>query len=300
MHSFSGFADEAGNNIDVQVKATQALGWHNIEARNIDGINLTDIDDAKFDQVCVALEEANLTIDCFGTAIANWAKDPRSDEDFEKDKVSLRRALPRMSKLGTGMLRGMSYAIVRDEEPDSPEIEKQVFYKVSELVKMCEDAGVLYLHENCRNYGGLSHEHTLKLLEAVDSPSLRLVFDTGNPVFSDRKIGEPPYSKQSSWEFYEAVKPFIERVHIKDLFFVSDTDGIFPKADYQFPGEGNGDVEKITADLLASGYKGAFSIEPHLAVVFHDSAQISEEEVRFNNYVEYGKRMMDMVKKLKA
>jgi hypothetical protein len=31
---------------------------------------------------------------------------------------------------------------------------------------MAEDAGLLCVHENCMNWGGLSYEHTLKLLEA--------------------------------------------------------------------------------------------------------------------------------------
>ena len=40
---YSGFADEAGDSIETQIKATQMLGWENIESRNIDGVNITDI-----------------------------------------------------------------------------------------------------------------------------------------------------------------------------------------------------------------------------------------------------------------
>ena len=35
---------------------------------------------------------------------------------------------------------------------------------VDNSLDACEEAGILYLHENCMNYGGLSHEHTLRLL----------------------------------------------------------------------------------------------------------------------------------------
>lgn len=300
MHYYSGFADEAGNSIEAQIKATLELGWNNIESRNIDGVNITDIPDEKFDMVQQKLADANVKIDCFGSAIANWSKDPRNDEDYAKDIESMKRALARMQKLDCSMIRGMSYTIIKDDEPDSPEIEKQIFRKVSELVKMCEDAGVLYLHENCRNYGGLSHEHTLKLLDKINSPNFKLVFDTGNPVFSDRKIGPPPHPKQSSWEFYSNVREFIHRVHIKDGKFVEETDGIFPKADYFFPGEGDGDVEKIVADLVKNGFNGAFSMEPHLSVVFHDKSQTSEDEIRYKNYVEYGRRFMALVQKVKS
>ena len=65
-------------------------------------------------------------------------------------------------------------------------------------------------------YGGQSPAHTLKLIEAVDSPAFRLVFDTGNPVFSDLRVGSPPYGKQNAWDFYIQVRPYIAYVHIKD------------------------------------------------------------------------------------
>jgi sugar phosphate isomerase/epimerase len=300
MMYYTGFADEAGAAIDVQIQATQELGWSNIESRGIDGVNLTDISDAKFEEVVEKLTVTGVKINCFGSAIANWSRNPRNDEDFQYSLEALRRAIPRMQRLGTTMLRGMSFAVAKDEEPDSPELEQVIFAKVKHLVNLCADAGVLYLHENCMNYGGMSHQHTLKLLDNIQSPNFKLVFDTGNPIFTDRRIGSPPYRKQSAWEFYANVKEFIHYVHIKDGYYLGETGGISPKTDYTFPGEGKGDVEKIVKDLLQSGYDGGFSIEPHLAVVFHDETVKSEDEVRYRNYVEYGRRFMKLVEKVQA
>ncbi|PIE32416.1 hypothetical protein CSA56_15515 [candidate division KSB3 bacterium] len=296
---YTGFADEAGAPIDVQIKATKELGWSNIESRNIDGVNLTDISDEQFEDVYQKLQEAGITINCFGSAVANWGKDPRKEDDFQQSVAELTRAIPRMQKLGTTMLRGMSFTMLQDEAPDSPEWEAIVVRKVKHLVHMCEDAGIMYVHENCMNYGGMSHEHTLKLIEAVDSPHFRLVFDTGNPVVTYRKLGNPPYPKQNSWEFYENVKEFIHYVHIKDGKYLHETDGIFPEADYTFPGEGDGNVEKIVKDLLKNGYDGGFSMEPHMALVFHDESVTSQDEVKYRNYVEYGQRFMKLVEKIR-
>ena len=36
--------------------------------------------------------------------------------------------------------------------------------------------------KNCMNYGGMSWQHTLELVNAL--PGLKLVYDTGNPVFA--------------------------------------------------------------------------------------------------------------------
>ena len=300
---YSGFADEAASSIEGQIKATQELGWHNIESRSVEGVNLTDVSDAQFNSICEKLDSAGIRITSFGSAIANWSKDPRSPEDFQDCKASLERALPRMQRLGTRYLRGMSFKIIKDTQPDSPEIEKLVFEKIRTYVKLCEDAGVLYLHENCMNYGGLSHLHTLRLLDAVNSPNFRLVFDTGNPVGSDRHIGAPPYPKQSAWEFYSNVREFIEYVHIKDCKFIAETGDLFPELEYTFPGDGDGDVRKIVTHLLQSGYDGGLSIEPHLgSVVFHQTGTgklNTEDDVRYANYVEYGRRFMQMVNEIK-
>jgi len=68
---------------------------------------------------------------------------------------------------------------------------------------------------------------------------------------------------------------------------------------FTFPGDGNGYVKEIVADLLKNGYNGGFSIEPHMAIVFHDKSVKSEADIRYNNYVEYGKRFMKIVDKIR-
>ncbi|MBE3142996.1 MAG: sugar phosphate isomerase/epimerase [Planctomycetes bacterium] len=296
---YSGFADEAGSSIDIQIQATQTLGWSAIEARNIDGINLTDISDEEFELVCQKLDESGVRIDCFGSAVANWGKDARDEEDFQRSIEELKRAIPRMQRLKTGLIRGMSFTIVKDEQPDSPEMEKMIIEKLRALVRLCEENGVTYLHENCSNFGGLSYQHTLKLLDRIDSPNFKLVFDTGNPVGMDNQIGQPPYTKQSSWEFYQNVKHAIQRVHIKDCIFIGESEGIFPERRHTFPGEGQGDVRRILKDLIESGYDQALSIEPHIAVVYHDASVSSTEEVQYANYVEYGQRLMKLTAEIR-
>ncbi|GAB1484117.1 hypothetical protein MASR2M78_29340 [Treponema sp.] len=290
---YTGFADEAAAGIMGQIEATKRLGWTSIESRNIDGVNITDIDDATFDRVEAALKDSGVRIDCFGSAVANWSKDPRKEEDFNRSVEELKRAIPRMQRLGTKMIRGMSFAVVRDEEPDSPHIQKMVIEKVNVLVQMCEEAGILYLHENCMNFGGLSWEHSLRLVDGIKSPAFALVFDTGNPPFTfDRRNS---YQLQSSWEFYSNVKPFIKHIHIKDAEYIGPSGGIFPKAKFTFPGEGHGDVVRIIEDVVNSGWSGFLSIEPHMEIVHHEGDAVSSEEVKAATYVKYGKRLMELV-----
>jgi len=298
---FTGFADEAARDLDGQIEATKALGWSKIESRNIDGKNIHDISEADFEVVQGKLKDAGIEINCFGSAIANWSKDPTNPEDTKASLEMLDRALPRMKKLGTTLLRGMSCKMMKDRSPQDPDVEKSVFSHLKEMVTRCQEHGITYGHENCMNYGGQSYEHSIKLVEAMDSDSFTLIFDTGNPPITDLRIGEPPYAKQSSWDFYKGIKEHIGYVHIKDATFIKENGNIFPDAKFFFPGEGSGDIPQIVKDLLDDGYDGGFSMEPHMSVVFHDDANDSDKsQAMKDNYIEYGRRFMKLVDEAKA
>ena len=286
----TGFADEAAKDIDGQIKATKALGWSNIESRNISGTNIHEISDVEFETVCGKLSDAGISVNCFGSAIANWAAEITTDFDVTIDQV--KRAIPRMQKLGTKLIRIMSYAILKDNDPDD-QAENERFRRLRAIKMMFDGAGITAVHENCMNYGGLSFQHTLKMIDHV--PGLRLVFDTGNPVFLDDHSKPKPYPKQSSWEFYSNVKEHISYIHIKDCVWNAEK----KCADYTYPGEGDGDVKKILTDLTASGYDGGMSIEPHLAAVFHDASVTASQDQMMTTYVEYGKRLEALIKEIK-
>ncbi len=287
----TGFADEAGSSIDIQIKATLELGWCNIESRIINGKNITDISDEEFDVVYGKLADAGVKINCFGSAICNWAKHiDKLDDDTSFEEAS--RAIPRMKKLGTKLIRIMSYAVLPDRSPDDQMFDERV-KRVSQIYKIFADEGIQAVHENCMNYGGMGWKYTLKLIDAI--PGLKLVFDTGNPAFTDDRTKPQPYPKQSSWEFYEHVKEHVAYIHIKDFRHDPSKD---KEACFTFAGEGDGDVKRIVKDLLDSGYDGGISMEPHIASVFHDPSVQSSDELKYKAYVEYGRRFMKLLEEL--
>ena len=285
----TGFTDESGHDIDNQIRATKKLGWSNIECRRVsihggEAANLTDISDDDFDIVAGKLEDAGIRINCFGSAIANWAKHVSKPQSEDSSLAESLRAIPRMQRLGSPLVRIMSYAVLKENGPDDQMFDERI-RRLNEIVPQFLDAGLQPVHENCMNYGGMGADYTLKLLDAV--PGLKLVFDTGNPVFTKDRSYPEPYPMQDPWKFYQAVKEHIVYVHIKDGVFLHNED----RVTYSWPGEGSGDVRAIVKDLLDSGYDGGFSMEPHLQVVFHeDSSQETKAQQLFDSYVEYGQR----------
>ena len=172
-------------------------------------------------------------------------------------------------------------------------MEQERFRRLREIRQMFVDAGITPVHENCNNYGGMGWQFTLKLLENV--PGLLLVFDTGNPVFSDDRGKPKPWPKQSSWEFYQHVREHIAYIHIKDGYW----DARQQKSVFTFPGEGQGDTRRIVRDLMARGYDGGISIEPHMGSVFHEPEKGRSLDA-VGIYVEYGRRMEQMISELRA
>ena len=52
--------------------------------------------------------------------------------------------------------------------------------------------------------------------------------------------------------------------------------------------------------MLADGYNGGISIEPHIRVVAHDDSVKADDKARFAAYVEYGRHMDKIIKEIRA
>jgi sugar phosphate isomerase/epimerase len=286
-----GIGDEAGSRLETQIAATRALGWRHLEMRSVEvpgfaKANFHDLPEPAFEAAAEQLSDAGIGVYCFGSTIGNWAK--RIEDPFEITLAEVERAIPRMQRLGTRFIRIMSYK-PRD---DADQMEAERFRRLCEVTRRFLDAGVQPVHENCMNYGGMSWQHALRLLENV--PGLKWVFDTANPVFNDDRSKPAPHPKQDPWEFYLRVKPWIVHVHVKDARWIPAKND----ADYTFPGEGDGCVSRILGDLLASGYDAGISIEPHMVVVFHDAHSKASEADTQANFIAYGRRLEKLISEL--
>jgi len=202
-----------------------------------------------------------------------------------------------MKALGTKQIRIMSYAVLPDRSPDDQMVEERI-ERLRIVVDHFAAEGLQALHENCANYGGMGWPFTQQLLENI--PNLKLIFDTANPATTLDHTKPKPYPTQSSWEFYNHVKEHIAHIHIKDGRFLADNpDSVFEDAEYVWPGEGDGDVERILTDLLKNDYDGGLSIEPHLSVVYHHANQSAPEQARLESFVEYGYRLEQLIKNIR-
>lgn len=278
----SGIADEASPVLARQIEAHRTLGWHHIEVRNVSGKNTTDLSEAEFDVAARSIQEGGLQVSCFASQLANWSRP--IDGDFRKDEDELRRAIPRMARLGAPFVRCMSYPNATPPWNDA-DWRHEAVRRMKALARIAEDSGVILVHENCSGWGGQGPRQTLDLLSDVGSPALKLVFDTGNPA----------QYHQDAWTYYREVRDHVVYVHVKDYQLGADG-----KETAVFAGEGTCSVRRIIEDLLARGYDGGFSIEPHITSVIHLQKEASDPELAYRTYVEYGRRFEALVRDIRG
>jgi sugar phosphate isomerase/epimerase len=279
----SGLADEAADGIVGQIAAHRELGWKALELRLLDGRQFSGpaVSDDDFARAMDAIEAAGMRVSGFASAIGNWSRPIHGD--FAVDLADLRVLLPRMRRAKTRFVRTMGWM---QAGATDAEWRDEGIRRYREMAKLAADADVLLLHENCEGWGGTSPANARAFMEAVDHPNVRYLFDIGNTV----SYGLP------TLPFYEAVKPFIAYVHIKDA---RRNPAGGKSSDFTYPGQGDALVREVLTDLLRTGYTAGVSIEPHVASIVHlgEGTKASPEE-RFASYVKYGRALEDLLRSL--
>jgi sugar phosphate isomerase/epimerase len=275
----TGIADEGGESIERQIENHKALGWETIELRNVEKTNICEMDGRQFDKVRGAMEKAGMSAAGFGSAIANWAR-PITGE-FSRDREDLIRAIPRMRLLNTKFIRIMSYPNGGLEEEAW---KNEAFRRITELTRIAGGEGIVLLLENCDGWASGSPQALKEMLSYINSPALQVVFDTGNPVSHGG-------DSQSVRDFYHAAIPWLVHFHIKDCRIQKDGE----KVVHTYPGKGDCCVFEIMKDLIGRGYKGMFSIEPHILVQAHLDSDSTEDADPQKMYLEYGRQASRML-----
>lgn len=150
---------------------------------------------------------------------------------------------------GTNMVRVFSFW---KRGTLTPEIEEQIVDAFAEPAAMAARAGMtLGLENEHACYLGTGAQ-TARVLEEINSPHVRAIWDPGN-AFMD---GEQPFPTG-----YKAIKDFVVHVHIKDAHV--PTGSLTPE--WARVGAGQIDYKGQFAALKASGYAGYVSLETHWA-----------------------------------
>lgn len=271
--SYAGIGDEAGPQPRTQISALTRLGWSAIELRTVHGATIADLDEQRFAELTGALRVSGLRVVGVASRIGGWARPITGS--FDLDLAELEVLASRCAALGTRHVRIMSYP---NDGLTEREWQRRAIDRIRVLVRRAEQAGLVLWHENCSGWAGADAERMLRLIEDVDSPALRLLFDTGNGVAHG----------YHAYDLLTAIAPHVAHVHVKDV----DGDTAAPR--YVPPGAGRARVADCLRLLLRSGYRGVWSIEPHLDLRPHERQGTSGGAV--DSFVAAGSALVRLVR----
>jgi 3-dehydroshikimate dehydratase len=244
MAKLSAFADEVTDNFTEQVKylAAERVGF--IEPRFINKKNIMDLTKNELKEAKKIIQDHGLKVSAIGSPIGKV----RLNEPFGPHLDKFKHAIDLAVFFETPFIRMFSYYAPEGKNID--DYRDPVMERLAAKANLLKDINVTMVHENEAKIYGHTAQNCVEIIETVDSPKLRLVYDPANFVWGE-KITD---NIESCWP---VMKPYVVHIHIKDWKLGSKDVG-------SIPGEGHGQIKELLAELAEMNYEGCLTMEPHL------------------------------------
>ena len=230
----SAFADEAGEDFDIQLEALCRNTMQGIEIRSVEGENVSKISLEKAKELKKRLDDKGLVCWSIGSPIGKIALDRAAEH-----REVLRHVAEVAHILGTEKVRMFSYHM---KPWETEENENRVIDELKALQEIAASEKLLLCHENEKGIYGFNASNCLKIMQRV--PGMKAVFDPANFV-------QCGVNTLYAWEM---LQKHVIYLHAKD----AKADGTVVPC-----GAGWGYVPEIVRQYLALGGE-AITLEPHL------------------------------------
>jgi len=243
MAKLSAFADEVADGFLEQVKylAAERVGY--IEIRFVNKKNIMDLTDDELNVAKKQMTDYGLKVSAIGSPIGKVKIDEPFGPHLDKFKHAVELAL----FFEAPYIRMFSYYAPEGQNID--DYRDQVMERMAAKIEIIKNTNVIMVHENETDIYGHTAENCVDLVKTLDSPKLRLVYDPGNFVWGQKTTD----NVTTCWPL---MKPYVSHIHIKDWKVGEDIGSI--------PGEGDGQIRELLAELAAINYDGCLTMEPHL------------------------------------
>ena len=257
----SAITDEISQDFEHALDVLLEYGAHGAELRGLWGTNIADLNEDQIKRAQHALKVRGMHVVGLATPFykcdltssvssAAGAMHLATERDMSDQSELLERCFRLADAFDTNLIRVFTFW---RKEAYTPEIEARIVDAFTEPVKAAKRAGmVLGLENEHACFVGTGAE-AARVAAAVNSDCLKIVWDPGNAFFAE----EVPYPGG-----YEAVKPWLAHVHIKDGRMV-DTPDQGRRPQWCIVGEGEIDYTGQFSALKRDGYRGAISLETH-------------------------------------
>ncbi|WNR43484.1 sugar phosphate isomerase/epimerase family protein [Paenibacillus roseipurpureus] len=238
----SAFSDEIGGDLEFQMDVLEQYGIKHIEMRGVNGKGLVQNTREEVLGIKRQLADRGFKLSSVGSPIGKI----KITDDFEPHLELFRYTLEIAEILEAPYIRLFSFFIPEGENPAI--YRDEVLRRMSTLVKEAEGTGVTLLHENEAKIYGDTPERCLDLLDSINSPHFKAIFDPANYIH----CGVNCYPDA----FYQ-IKKHLAYMHIKDAT-------LEPRITVP-AGYGIGHLYEILNEIHSEGKPMFLSLEPHLS-----------------------------------
>jgi sugar phosphate isomerase/epimerase len=244
MAKLSAFADEVTEDFQGQGRYLVSEGIKYIELRFINKKNIMDLTQNELSDTRKILRDFGLNVSAIGSPIGKVKLDEPFGPHLDKFKHSIDLAI----FFDTPYIRVFSYYAPQGKNID--DYRDDVLERMAKKADLLRDTNVTMVHENETGIYGHTAQNCVDIVETIDSPNLKLVYDPANFVWGE-KITDNIES------CFSLMKPYVVHVHIKDWKLGSKDIG-------SIPGEGDGQIKELLTELAGMNYEGCLTMEPHL------------------------------------
>lgn len=232
------FADEAGADINDQIKALNENEIPCLEVRGVGNKNISQltIPDAK--ELKKQLNNNGVRVWSIGSPLGKIG----IKDDFAPHLDLFKHTLELAHTTEAECIRLFSFYIPEGE--DAAVYRDEVMERLSQFCQVAKGSNVALCHENEKGIYGDIATRCLDIHKQV--PELNAVFDPANFI----------QCSQDTLEAWELLAPYVKYMHIKD----AKPDGLVVPA-----GKGNGNIPQILEKYKLQG-GNVLTLEPHLSV----------------------------------
>jgi sugar phosphate isomerase/epimerase len=245
MFTIAVITDEVSQDLDTVIAFARSFNLDGIEIRSIWDKPPQDLSDDEIARIRDRTGEAGLSV--VGVAAPFYKCDIEDDATCREHFDILRRCIRVAHGLDTPLVRVFAFW---KQDP----LEKfwdRIVERYAEPVRIAEGEGVVLGLENEASTLIGTGAETRRLVDALDTPVVKPLWDPCNELFADG--GQTPYP-----DGYDHIRSDMCHMHFKDgIRGTAGEDGNVPMC------EGEIDYRGQFADLIEQGYSGCLSLETH-------------------------------------
>ncbi len=251
----SAFGDETASDFAEQLRILTDLHIRHIDVRAAWAVNCSLFTDQHIARIGSLCQAHAVQVACMGSPIGKSPID--ADIAIESERLKAVGATARA--LGTRNIRIFSFYPTGAH--DSAALQQSID-RLGALTEIAAEHDLQLLLENEKGVVGDLPERCLVLMQAIESPHFRFIWDPANFV----QCGAARHVDQ----WWDVLHSYIGYIHIKDAKLPKSVDGE-ERSQVTVAGAGDGQVAQLLARLRDWGYADVLSLEPHLLEAKHSS-----------------------------